>query len=61
MKAIATHRMNYSINESDPSELRGTKPPESIHRLVHGSCYVSSRGVLHLASVGGEMLGPVEV
>jgi len=39
-------------------EFTGTKPPpNSIHRLVHGSCYICGRGLPYLASVGGDVLG----
>ena len=33
---------------------------KSIHGQVRGSCCICSRGLPHLASVGGETLGPVE-
>ena len=33
---------------------------ESIHGEMHGSSSICSKGWLHLASVGGEALGPVE-
>jgi len=34
--------------------------PKSIRVLVHGSCYICSRGLPCLASVGGDALGPVD-
>ena len=31
--------------------------PKSIYGLVHGSCYICSRGLSCVASVGGKVLG----
>jgi hypothetical protein len=34
---------------------------KSIHEWVHGSRYTCSRGLPYLASMGGEVFGPMEV
>lgn len=49
------------LTNGTSQDFPGTNPPpKSIHGRVHGSCYIYSRGLSYLASVGGDALGPVE-
>jgi hypothetical protein len=54
------HRKNNS-NWTPHNSQRLSHQPKSIHGVVCGSCYIHSRGLPYLASLGGDALGPVEV
>jgi hypothetical protein len=53
-------RTTISTDQTPQSSQDLNPQPESIHKWVHGSSYICSRGLCYLASVGGEVLGPVE-
>jgi hypothetical protein len=50
-----------SINWTTQSSQRLNHQPKSIHRGMHGSRYICSRGWPYLTSMGWESLGSVEV
>ena len=49
----------FNIKVNCPQGL--SHQPKSMHGLVHSSCYVCSRRLLCQPSMGGNVLGPVEV
>jgi hypothetical protein len=53
-------RTTISTNQTPQSSQGLSHQPKSTHGLVHDSHYLCSRGQPHLASVGGEVFGPVE-
>jgi hypothetical protein len=58
LKGIATPigRTTVSINQTPQSSKELNHQPKSTHGCVHCSSYICSRGLPHLASVGGEIL-----
>jgi hypothetical protein len=54
-------RTTISTNQI-PQKIPGIIPPtKGYKRGTHGSSWICSRGLLYLASLGGEPLGPVEI
>jgi hypothetical protein len=49
-----------STNQTPKSFQGLNHQSKSIHGLVHGSCYLCSRGPSYLASMGGEALDSVD-
>ena len=55
------HSKNININQPDPQSSQGLNhQPKGIHAGTHGSNCMYSRGWPYLASIGGEVLGPVK-
>jgi hypothetical protein len=56
-------RKTISTNQtlSSPTHKRINHQPKSTHRGTHDFGCICSRGLTYLASVGGEVLDPVEV
>jgi hypothetical protein len=44
LKGFQTHRKNNNINQADPPELSGTKPPARVHMEQPVSIHVCRRG-----------------
>jgi hypothetical protein len=53
-------RTTISTNLTTHSSQGQNHQPKSTHGVTHGSSYLCSRGLLYLASMGREALGPVE-
>jgi hypothetical protein len=60
-KSIQPYRKNNNMNQPDPLEFSGTKPPTKEYTWrAHGFSRICSRGWPFWISVGREALDPVE-
>jgi hypothetical protein len=58
---FATHKKKNKINQPDPQELPGTKPPSKEYTESNrGSCWIYRRGLPYLTSLGWEPLVSVD-
>ena len=46
LKGFTTHRKNNNINQPDPPELTGTKPPSKEYTCKAPSAYVAEDGLI---------------
>ena len=61
LKEIATPQEEQQYQLNGALRAPKTNEPTSIHVWVCDSCYISSRGMPYLASMGEDAFGPVEV